>query len=103
MMLPTGDALLKHHHLSPERIACLNHMKTLKYCRIGTSKIISLIILHTEQFWFYNTIMHLQDAIMHLQDADRMANSADPGQTAPKEQSDLGLLCLHRPTCISSN
>ena len=26
-----------------------------------------------------------------------MANSVDPDQTAPKEQSDLGLHCLHMP------
>ena len=31
-------------------------------------------------------------------DADGMANSVDPDQTAPCEQSDLGLLCL--PTTI---
>ena len=31
---------------------------------------------------------------MCLKDADGMANSADPVQTAPKEQSDLGLHCL---------
>ena len=28
-----------------------------------------------------------------------MANSVDPNQTAPKEQSDLGLHCLHMPFC----
>ena len=31
---------------------------------------------------------------MCLQDADGMANSVDPDQTAPLEQSDLGLQCL---------
>ena len=30
---------------------------------------------------------------------DRLANSAEPDQTAPLEQSDLGLHCLHRPVC----
>ena len=28
-----------------------------------------------------------------------MPNSIDPDQTAPKEQSDLGLHCLHMPFC----
>ena len=28
-----------------------------------------------------------------------MANNVDPGQTAPKEQFDLGLHCLHRSDC----
>ena len=28
-----------------------------------------------------------------------MANSVDLDQTAPKEQSDLGLHCLHMPFC----
>ena len=31
---------------------------------------------------------------MHPKDADRIANSVDPDQTAPVEQSDLGLHCL---------
>ena len=34
--------------------------------------------------------------VISPKDADRMANSADPDQTAP-EQSDLGLHCLPRP------
>ena len=36
---------------------------------------------------------------MHVKDADRMANSADPGQTTPLEQSDLSLHCFPRPVC----
>ena len=32
-------------------------------------------------------------------DADEMANSVDPDQTAPLEQSDQGLHCLPRPVC----
>ena len=32
-------------------------------------------------------------------DADGMAKSVDPDQTAPREQSDLGLHCLLRPIC----
>ena len=28
-----------------------------------------------------------------------MANSEDPDQTAPQEQSDLGLHCLFKPSC----
>ena len=31
--------------------------------------------------------------------ADRMANNVEPDQTAPKEQFDVGLYCLHRPVC----
>ena len=34
-----------------------------------------------------------------LIDADRMTNSVDPNQTAPKEQSYLGLYCLLIPIC----
>ena len=30
---------------------------------------------------------------MHPKDADEMANSADPDQTVPEEQSDPGLHC----------
>ena len=30
------------------------------------------------------------------------ANSVDPDQTAPEEQSDLGLHCLLRPICPST-
>ena len=41
---------------------------------------------------FYN-------AIMCQKDADGMANSVVPDQTAPQEQSDLGLHCLPRPIC----
>ena len=40
-------------------------------------------------------------AVMHPIDAERMANSADLDQTAPMEQSDLGLHCL--PIHICSN
>ena len=32
-------------------------------------------------------------------DANGIANREDPDQTAPKEQSDLGLRCLPRPLC----
>ena len=41
--------------------------------------------------WFYN-------AVLQPKNADKIANTADPDQTAPTEQSDLGLLCLFRPT-----
>ena len=40
--------------------------------------------------WFYNVVMHPKDA-------DGMANIVDPDQTAPSEQSDLGLHCLLGP------
>ena len=42
--------------------------------------------------WCYN-------AVMHPEDIDGMANSVDPDQTAPEEQSDQGLHCLLRPIC----
>ena len=31
----------------------------------------------------------------------RMANSVDPDQTAPEEQSDLGLHCWHMPLSLT--
>ena len=34
--------------------------------------------------------------------ADRKANSEDPDQTAPWEQSDQGLHCLPRPVCLKT-
>ena len=37
--------------------------------------------------------------VMHPKDADSIANSEGPGQTAPQEQSDLGLQYLPRPIC----
>ena len=49
--------------------------------------------------------MHLRNdkgyynLVTHLKDADGMANSIGPDQTAPKEQSDLGLHCFHRSIC----
>ena len=39
---------------------------------------------------------------MSPNDADGMANSVDPDQTAPQEQSDLGLHCLPQ-ACLSEN
>ena len=36
---------------------------------------------------------------MPLKDVDRMANSVDPDQTAPLEQSDQNLHCLFRHIC----
>ena len=45
---------------------------------------------------------------MHPKDGDRMANTADPDQTAPLgglflwEQSDLGLHCLLRSICAKT-
>ena len=36
---------------------------------------------------------------MSLKMFSGMAKSVDPDQTAPKEQSDLGLHCLHMPFC----
>ena len=40
---------------------------------------------------------------MPPKDVDGEANREDPDQTAApleKEQSDLGLLCMHRPICL---
>ena len=42
--------------------------------------------------WLYHRVMSPNDA-------DGMANSVDPDQTAPLEQSDLGLHYLLRPIC----
>ena len=39
---------------------------------------------------------------MHPKDAEEIANSVDPDQTAPLEQSDLGLHCLPRPICLKT-
>ena len=39
---------------------------------------------------------------MHPKDAEGVANSVDPDQTAPKEQS-LGLHCLPRPVCLKTS
>ena len=36
---------------------------------------------------------------MSAKDVNEIADSVDPDQTAPKEQSDLGLHCLPRPVC----
>ena len=36
---------------------------------------------------------------LSLKRLNGMANSVDPDQTVPLEQSDLGLHCLHMPFC----
>ena len=41
----------------------------------------------------------MYNAVIYSKDADGTADSVDPDQTAPKEQSDLGLHCLLRPVC----
>ena len=38
-------------------------------------------------------------AVISPNDADRMVNSVDSDQTAPEEQSDLGLHCLLNHIC----
>ena len=38
-------------------------------------------------------------AVLWSKDEDRISNRVDPDQTAPEEQSDLGLHCLLRPIC----
>ena len=37
--------------------------------------------------------------VFRQKDANGIVNSEDPDQTAPLEQSDLGLHCLPRPIC----
>ena len=37
--------------------------------------------------------------VFRQKDANGLANSEDPDQTAPPEQSNLGLHCLPRPIC----
>ena len=46
-----------------------------------------------------NGIVAFYSAILHSKDSDRITNRVDTDQTAPKEQSDLGLHCLLRPIC----
>ena len=36
---------------------------------------------------------------MSVKDEDGLANSVDPNQTAPQEQSDLGRNCFLTPLC----
>ena len=43
-----------------------------------------------------NGIVGFYSAILRSKDADRITNRVDTDQTAPKEQSDLGLHCLLR-------
>ena len=50
--------------------------------------------------WFHSAVMHPKDADgIASKNADGIANDADPDQTAPQEQSDLGLHCLLSPIC----
>ena len=53
--------------------------------KLGISKIIFLTVLKME--------------VMCPKDADRMANNVGPDQTAPLEQSDLGMYLLFRSIC----
>ena len=46
-----------------------------------------------------NGIIGFYSAILRSKDADRITNRVDTDQTAPEEQSDLGLQCLLRPIC----
>ena len=64
---------------------------TIKILKIGTRKIITIIDLKIEQFVFSVRRMFLEDAA-------KMVNSAGPNQTAPSEQSDLGLHYLLKPS-----
>ena len=55
------------------------------------------------QIFFYNLpkiqIKRPNLRIFGLKYANGIANSEDPDQTAPEEQSDLGPHCLLRPVC----
>ena len=51
-------------------------------------------VLNIKQFNFFNAVMPPKDVV-------RMANSVDPDQTAPYEQSDQNLHCLLRHICPS--
>ena len=44
-----------------------------------------------------NGTVWVHNAVMYQRDTEETANSVDTDQTAPKEQSDLGLHCLLRP------
>ena len=66
---------------------------TMKTEKNGTFNIITVIVPKNGTVWFYN-------AILRPNDADRMADSVVPDQTAPLEQSDLGLLCWLGPICL---
>ena len=57
----------------------LCHAKhTVKILKIGTPKIFTITILKMEQFDL------TMQQLMHPKGADRMGNSIDPDQTAPK-------------------
>ena len=55
----------------------------------------SIIILKNETVWFYNVVMNQEGT-------DGMANSVDPDQTAPKEQSGQDLQSLLSPSCCNT-
>ena len=61
----------------------------------GTPKLITVIVLKNGTLLLYNVVISQRDA-------DRMSNSVDPDQTAPKEQSDLGLHSLLRVICTGN-
>ena len=53
----------------------------------------TIIVLKLE-VWFYNVVKCLKEGVV--------ANSGDPDQTAPEEQSDLCLPCFLSPVCSNT-
>ena len=67
----------------------MNHNNCRKSPKISNT---FKVAVNTFEFELGQLIIHL-----NLKDADKIANSVDPDQTAPEEQSDLGLHCLLKP------
>ena len=65
---------------------------TVQILKIGTLNLITIIVLKMEQSFYCA-------ALICPKHAAGMANSEDPDQTAPKEQSDVCLHCLPKPIC----
>ena len=64
-----------------------------------TNTTLSILVIKSKIF---DTLLCIYSYIMCQKDADEMENSADPNQTALKEQSDLDLHCLLRPICLTT-
>ena len=70
----------------------VHSLRYRKIPKISDTQKFAVITLKVEQDGFTFRVMHPKDT-------EGIANSVDPDQTAPKEQSDLGLHCLLRPVC----
>ena len=66
-----------------------SNVNTVKFLKTETPKIIGVL----------TCILKIKEFLFLKEGTDRMANSEDPDQTAPQEQSDLGLHCLFKPSC----